>query len=85
MADFDAVDTSINQWGNGLAVRLNKAVAKAAGVTVGTPVRITAQRGRIIVETVTTIPSLDEMLASFDPARHGGEAMAFVPVGVEVL
>ena len=81
----NTVDTSINQWGNGLAVRLNKAVATAAGVEDGTRVRITVQRGRIIVETVDQLPSLEAMLAAFDPVRHGGEVMAFAPVGKEVL
>ena len=79
------VDASINQWGNGLAVRINKVVAKAAGVEEGTHVRITAQRGRIIVETVDETPSLAAMLEAFDPARHGGEAMAFAPVGREIV
>ena len=79
-----AVSTSVNQWGNGLAVRLTKAIAKAAGVTEGTPVRIMAQRGRIVIETETPEPTLEKMLATFDPKRHGGEVMAFVPVGKEV-
>jgi hypothetical protein len=48
-------------------------------------VTITAEPGRIIIESVTTRPSLDDMLAHFDPSRHGGEAMAFPPVGKEVL
>ncbi|CAN7412316.1 hypothetical protein LJR289_002542 [Pseudoduganella sp. LjRoot289] len=80
-----AVDASVNQWGNGLAVRISKAVAKAAGVVEGTRVRITAQEGRIIVEKIEPTPSLDAMLAAFDPERHGGEAMALTPVGKEVL
>ncbi len=80
-----AVEARVNQWGNGLAVRLNKSVAKAAGVAEGTAVRITAQPGRIIVETVTKEPTLQEMLAAFDPMRHGGEATAFLPLGAEVL
>jgi antitoxin MazE len=76
---------SVNQWGNGLAVRLTKSVAKAAGVTVGTKVKIIARRGRIIIETAIQEPDLDEMLAAFDPRRHAGEVMAFDPVGREVL
>ena len=80
-----AVAASVNQWGNGLAVRLTKAVAKAAGVTEGTRVRIVAQRGRIVIETATPEPTLAEMLAAFDPTRHGGEVMAFVRVGKEAL
>lgn len=80
----NTVDAAVSLWGNGLAVRLNKAVAKAAGMVEGTPVRITAQQGRIIVEAIDTMPSLEAMLAAFDPQRHAGEAMAFAPVGAEV-
>lgn len=29
--------------------------------------------------------NLDELLAGFDPERHGGELMAFLPVGLEKL
>ncbi len=79
------VEASVNQWGNGLAVRLTKSVAKTAGVTEGTRVRIIAQRGRIVIETTTHEPDLEEMLAGFDPKRHTGEVMAFDPVGGEVL
>ena len=78
------VEGSVTQWGNGLAVRLNKAVANAAGVKDGTPVRISVKRGRIIVEAAEREPTLNEMLAAFDAKRHGGEAMAFGPVGKEV-
>ncbi|MES2299649.1 MAG: hypothetical protein V4582_21605 [Pseudomonadota bacterium] len=80
-----AVEASVNQWGNGLAVRINKLVAKTAGMVEGTPVRITAQKGRIIVETIEKPPTLDDMLAAFDPKRHGGEAMPFAPVGKEIV
>ena len=80
-----AIETSINTWGNGLALRLNKLIAKTAGMTDGTPVRVIAQPGKITVEAIERKPTLDEMLAAFDKDRHGGEAMAFAPVGKEVL
>lgn len=80
------VDTSINQWGNGLAVRLNKAVAKTAGVAEGTPVRIVAEPGRITIEITEKMKSLDEMLKAFRPELHGGELMATDgPVGEEII
>lgn len=74
----------ISTWGNGLALRLTKPMAKAAGVADGTPVRVVVKPGRIVIEAETE-PSLDAMLAAFDAKRHGGEVMAFAPVGVEVL
>lgn len=80
-----AIETSINTWGNGLALRLNKLIAKAAGITEGTHVRVIAQPGKIIVETTDRKPTLDEMLNAFDKNRHGGEVMAFAPVGKESL
>lgn len=78
------IKTNISQWGNSLAVRLNKTIASVVDVTEGTPVHIHAEQGRIVIETVERRPSLDEMLASFDPVRHGGEAMAFDSIGTEV-
>jgi antitoxin MazE len=79
------IETSINTWGNGLALRLSKLIAKTAGLSDGTQVRITAQPGKIIVEAMDRKPTLDEMLAAFDKERHGGEVMALAPVGKEVL
>lgn len=76
--------SQISTWGNGLALRLTKPMAKAAGVSDGTSVRITVKPGRIVIEAEKE-PTLDAMLAAFDPSRHGGEAMAFTPVGAEVI
>lgn len=65
-------------------LRLNKLVAKTAGVTCGTRVRVIAQPGRIIIQVIDSKLSLDEMLAAFDKKRHGGEVMMFSPEGKEV-
>ena len=72
-------------WGTSLGLRITKAVAKVAGVEADSQVTITAQPGRIVIETVATRPTLEAMLARFDRVRHGGEAMAFQPVGKEML
>ena len=79
------VPSRLVPWGTSLGLRITKAVAKVAGVEVDSQVTISAQPGRIVIETVATRPTLQAMLARFDPARHGGEAMAFTPVGKEVL
>lgn len=83
MAQHQTSETTVNQWGNGLAVRLTKAVAKVAGVEEGTPVRIIAEPGRIVVEAAMKERPLEEMLAAFDPQRHAGELMAGAPRGKE--
>ena len=72
-------------WGTSLGLRITKAVAKVAGVEADSQVTISAQPGRIVIETVATRPTLEAMLARFDPVRHGGEVMAFAPIGKEVL
>lgn len=84
-ASITNVPSRLVPWGTSLGLRITKAVAKVAGVGPNTPVTITAQAGRIVIETVATRPSLEKMLARFDPVRHAGEAMAFAPVGKEVL
>ena len=76
--------SQISTWGNGLALRLTKPMAKIAGVAEGSAVRVTVKPGRIVVETETD-PTLDQMLAAFDPKKHGGEAMAGGAVGVEAF
>ena len=72
-------------WGTSLGLRITKAIAKVAGVEANSQVTITARPGRIVIESVAARPSLDDMLARFDPEHHGGEVMAFAPVGKEVL
>ena len=81
------MSTSISQisaWGNGLALRLTKPMAKTAGVIEGTPVRVIIKPGRIVIEAETE-PTLEQMLAAFDPTRHGGEVLADAPRGVEAF
>ena len=74
----------ISAWGNGLALRLTKPMAKAAGVKEGTTVRVIVRPGRIVIEAEVE-PTLEQMLAAFDPKKHGGELMADAPRGLEVF
>lgn len=75
---------SIKHWGNNLGVRLPQAVAKAAQLQVDQQVRISVDKGRVILEPLPPSGmSLEDRLARFDPARHGGEVMASVAVGAE--
>lgn len=67
----------IKRWGNNLGVRLPAAVARAAKLQVDQRVRISVEGDRVVIEPVAaTALTLEERLAAFDPARHGGEAMA---------
>jgi len=72
----------ISAWGNGLALRITKPMARTFGVTDGSPVRVSVKPGRIVIETEIE-PTLDQMLAAFDPDKHGGEAISGGAVGAE--
>jgi len=74
----------INTWGNGAAFRITKSIANASGIDRGTPVKVTAEHGRIVIEAQQN-PTLEQMLNAFDPQLHRGEIMAFSEVGKELL
>ena len=70
----------IKQWGNNLGVRL-----PAPRVRVHQRVRITVEGAQVVIRPVTDAHlTLEQRLARFDPARHGGEVMtARQDVGAE--
>jgi antitoxin MazE len=74
----------IKQWGNSLGVRLPAAVARAAHLHVDQRVRVSVEGGQVVITSVTdTALTLEQRLARFDPARHGGEVMASKNIGAE--
>lgn len=83
MAPVEAV-LGLKQWGNNLGVRLPQSIAKAAHLHVDQRVRIAVEEGRVIITPVEDdAQTLEQRLARFDSARHGGEAMVLEPVGAE--
>jgi len=80
------VNLTVQQWGNSLAVRIPAAVARSARFKVGLPVEISVQEAGVLVRPIGEPRlTLEQKLARFDPAIHGGEAMAASLVGKEVL
>ena len=74
----------IKKWGNNLGVRLPAAVARAAHLHADQRVRVTVEEGRVVITPEAAAPlTLEPRLARYDPARHGGEAMASGRVGAE--
>ncbi len=66
----------IKQWGNNLGVRLPAAVARAAHLHVDQRVRVSVDGDQVVITPVTDVHlSLEQRLAAYDPARHGGEVM----------
>ena len=77
---------TVQQWGNSLAVRIPAAVARAARFRVGQPVEVSAQDSNVLVKAIGDPKlTLAQKLAAFDPALHGGEAMATARVGNEAV
>ena len=75
---------NIKQWGNNLGVRLPAAVAREAHLSVDQRVRVSVEGRQVIITPVADMPyTLEQRLALFDPARHGGEAMATQLIGAE--
>ena len=74
----------IKQWGNNLGVRLPAAVAREAQLRVDQRVRVSVERGVFVITPLAeAAPTLEQRLALFDPARHGGEAMASARIGAD--
>ena len=74
----------IKQWGNNLGVRLPAAVAREAQLTVNQRVRVSVEDGHVLITPVADTPlTLEQRLALFDRAKHGGEAMAGERIGAE--
>ncbi len=83
MAEAAAV-LDLKQWGNNLGVRLPVNVARAAHLHVNQRVRVVVEEGHVVITPLDDEPlTLEQRLARFDPARHGGEAMPTEPVGAE--
>jgi antitoxin MazE len=78
-----AITAQIAARGNELCLLLTEPMVRVLGVTAGSRVSVSLEPGQLIVEVLAK-PSLDHMLANFDPQKHGGEVMADRYVGVEL-
>lgn len=86
MAAIICAEQTIQEWGNGLAVRITAPVAKAAHFSLGSPILVEVVEDGILLRPMGEPKlSLAQKLKAFDPALHGGEAMASGLVGKEVF
>ena len=80
------VEQTVQEWGNGLAVRITAPVAKAARFARGLPITVEVVDDYILVRPAGKPRlTLAQKLKAFDPKVHGGEAMASGRIGVEVF
>jgi antitoxin MazE len=81
-----SVDQSIQEWGNGLGVRITAPVAKAARLVRGTQVKVEVVEGGIMLRVVGRPQlTLAQKLKAFDPIIHGGELLVTGRLGSEVF
>ncbi len=66
----------IKQWGNNLGVRLPAAIAREAHLHAHQRVTLSVVDGQVIIKPAAETLTLEQRLAQFDAAKHGGEAMA---------
>lgn len=86
MQTSTTADQTIQEWGNGLGVRITAPIAKAARFSRGLPVRVEVVEGGVFIRTAGRPKlTLAQKLKAFDPAVHGGEVMATGRVGAEVF
>ena len=77
--------TKVQKWGNSLAVRLPKHVARAALFKAGTPVVIRhEQQGVVIVLKSERGPTIEELAAQITPENRHEEIDWGPPVGKEI-
>lgn len=79
-----SADQTVQEWGNGLAVRITAPVARAARFVQGLPITVEVVEGGVFIRPAgKPRRSLAQKLKAFDPRLHGGEAMASARLGVE--
>jgi antitoxin MazE len=77
---------TVQEWGNGLGVRITLPIARAAHFVRGTPITVEVVEGGIFLRTAGKPKlTLAQKLKAFDPLVHGGEVMASGRVGAEVF
>ena len=75
----------VQKWGNGLAVRIPKALAEEAGLEVGIEVELLAVDGQLrVAPTQEPRYTLEELVSQITPENRHGEIDWGPPVGTEV-
>lgn len=86
MAPILKVEQIIQEWGNGLGVRITSPVAKAAHLSQGVPISVEVVKNGVLLRVVGKPKlSLNQKLKAFDPKQHGGEIMNSAPIGKEII
>jgi antitoxin MazE len=86
MAPALKVEQTVQEWGNGLGVRITSPVAKAAHFSQGVPISVEVVKNGVLLRIVGKPKlSLSQKLKAFDPEQHGGEVMTSKSIGKEII
>ncbi len=86
MAPALKAEQTIQEWGNGLGVRITAPVAKTAHFSQGVPISVEVVKDGVLLRVVGKPKlSLSQKLKAFDPKTHGDEVMTSTPIGKEII
>jgi antitoxin MazE len=71
------------RWGNGMAIRIPKALLRDANLQEGDTLSLTVRSGAIVAKPVKTKPVLEDLLAKVSPENVHGEMEWGKPRGKE--
>lgn len=74
----------IQKWGNSLALRIPKSLAKDSGVDTGSLVDLRVVRGKLVATPVRGTYELEELLSRVSKGNLHGEVDSGEPLGREI-
>lgn len=78
------MQTRVQKWGNSLAIRIPKMLAREALLDEHSPLDLTLVDGKIVLTLLPSpVPSLEELLARVTDENRHGEVDTGPPVGRE--
>lgn len=76
------MDSTISTWGNSLGLRIPKAYAKEVGLDNGAKVRISVEKGQLVIRPLNKY-SLKDLVDRISPDNTYGEIDFGAPKGKE--
>ena len=77
--------TTVQQWGNSLALRIPKAFAEQTSIKKGTPITLTVQNGQMVMRPLKRPKySLKQLVSKITPQNRHAETDWGRPMGKEV-
>lgn len=77
--------TTVQKWGNSLAIRIPRTLASQLDVTDGSSVELHVRENELVVRPVEKRLSLNELLKNCKPSQLHGETDFGPDVGREIL